>query len=133
MKKKIILNVPPENVHKPLISKAILNTKISLNILRAKIESQKGHLVLELEGTEEQINKTLDFFSKYGEVVEIQKVIQKDEEKCIDCGSCVSLCPVDAIKMDEEFNVVFDDEKCIGCKSCIKACVVKAIKISESI
>jgi len=58
-------------------------------------------------------------------------VVKKDEEKCIDCGECISLCPVDAIKMEEDWTVELDNQKCIGCGFCTTSCPTKAIKIAD--
>ena len=45
---------------------------------------------------------------------------------CDVCGACVSVCPVDAIILDE-FKVNIDNDKCIICKKCTIACPIKAI------
>ncbi|AEF97317.1 NIL domain-containing protein [Methanotorris igneus Kol 5] len=131
MKKRIYLWVPSENVHKPIISNAILNTKININILKAKIEPQEAFLILELNGDEDKVNEAIEYLSKYGEIEEISKVIKRDEEKCVDCGACITMCPVEAIKMDDDFSVVFDENECIGCKSCVKVCPFKAIEVDD--
>ncbi|MBN2532546.1 MAG: RnfABCDGE type electron transport complex subunit B [Spirochaetales bacterium] len=41
---------------------------------------------------------------------------------CLGLGSCISVCPVDAIDYDEENLVWVDKEKCIGCGNCIAVC-----------
>ncbi|MEM3525923.1 MAG: Coenzyme F420 hydrogenase/dehydrogenase, beta subunit C-terminal domain, partial [Candidatus Jordarchaeaceae archaeon] len=40
-----------------------------------------------------------------------------DEKLCVDCGSCVSYCPTDAITIVNEAPVI-DENKCIGCGIC---------------
>lgn len=42
--------------------------------------------------------------------------------RCINCGVCVGVCPVGALKMDENHKVQWDDKKCVMCDACIKAC-----------
>lgn len=48
------------------------------------------------------------------------------ESKCCGCGSCVNICPANALRMGESkcgFAVpTIDQEKCIGCERCISAC-----------
>lgn len=52
--------------------------------------------------------------------------------KCIECYSCLSVCPVDAIKVDKRTNRPYIDYRlCIDCGSCIDECPVKAIKRSK--
>jgi len=41
---------------------------------------------------------------------------------CIGFGSCVTVCPFDAIHMGEDELPVIDIERCTGCGKCIKVC-----------
>jgi len=45
--------------------------------------------------------------------------IEVDVEKCIGCGDCVDICPVDVYEMQDEKSVPVNTEECIGCESCI--------------
>ncbi|MBW6515374.1 MAG: 4Fe-4S binding protein [Candidatus Cloacimonetes bacterium] len=51
--------------------------------------------------------------------------IRKD--LCDICGSCVSVCPVDAITI-EEFNAEIDQNVCTECGNCLIICPAKAIE-----
>ncbi len=51
-----------------------------------------------------------------------------DQEKCISCGACQSVCPVGAISLDSG-KAQIDTEKCIKCGSCQNICPVGAITI----
>jgi NAD-dependent dihydropyrimidine dehydrogenase PreA subunit len=48
--------------------------------------------------------------------------IEVDVEKCIGCGDCVDVCPVDVYEMQDEKSVPVNAEECIGCESCVEAC-----------
>ena len=48
-----------------------------------------------------------------------------DEEKCIDCGACVKLCPVQAIRCEGD-RYLRDDSKCIHCSVCSVLCPAQA-------
>ena len=69
-------------------------------------------------------------FSKE-EVEETKKKIPPDNvkmrvsPKCLNCGSCVSVCPYGAIDFLEPG--IFFNEKCKNCGLCAKACPVGAI------
>lgn len=54
-----------------------------------------------------------------------------DESKCISCGACVSICPVNAIKI-EKGKAKINTKKCIKCGSCAQFCPVGAIKIEKT-
>lgn len=55
-------------------------------------------------------------------------IINKD--LCDVCGTCVAVCPVDAIIVSE-FAVQIDNEKCIQCLNCVTVCPIKAISGGE--
>lgn len=40
---------------------------------------------------------------------------------CVNCGKCVTTCPVNALSMVEG-KVVWDKSKCVSCDTCIKTC-----------
>ncbi len=44
-----------------------------------------------------------------------------DEDQCAQCGACVDICPVDALRMEEGPPIV-DNEWCIGCGLCATVC-----------
>jgi ferredoxin len=46
--------------------------------------------------------------------------------KCDICGTCVSVCPVDAIFVSE-FEVQIDNNKCVVCLNCKIVCPFQAI------
>jgi len=131
MKKRIYYWVYEKYIDKPVISKVILETKVMINILMAKMRPQESFLILELSGSEKQIEEALDLLEKYGEYEDIPKIIEKNRERCIDCGACVVHCPVKAIYQDEDYSIVFKEEECIGCKNCAKICPLKAIKVFD--
>lgn len=54
-----------------------------------------------------------------------------DKKKCIGCGTCVSICPVDAINFNSDGLAEIDPEKCIKCGACEAACPVNAIQIKR--
>lgn len=66
-----------------------------------------------------------------------------DEEKCIKCGKCVSVCPYNAIikqerpcsqacgagaiRTDAKGRAEIDQDKCVGCSQCLVSCPFAAI------
>ncbi|GAB6156554.1 (2Fe-2S)-binding protein [Desulfosporosinus burensis] len=54
-----------------------------------------------------------------------------DKEKCIGCKTCVKVCPVLAIKIEDRLAIV-DNEMCRGCNACEQRCPVYAISMVKS-
>ena len=50
------------------------------------------------------------------------------KEKCVKCGQCQRVCPVDAITWQKQEYPVISPDKCIRCKACINACPFMAIQ-----
>lgn len=57
--------------------------------------------------------------------------IEVDQEKCIGCGECVEICPVEVYELQDDKAVPVDEEECVGCESCVEACEQEAITVEE--
>ncbi|MCM8772814.1 MAG: glutamate synthase-related protein [Candidatus Omnitrophica bacterium] len=60
-------------------------------------------------------------------------IVERDNEKCIQCQACVRMCSNDVHIYDSEGNVVkSDSSKCVGCHFCENICPTEAIVIKRS-
>ena len=50
-----------------------------------------------------------------------------DKDKCVECGMCLTYCPVRSIKGTEDKKYYIDYSFCKGCGICAKECPRKAI------
>jgi len=125
---RLLLRFTEEQVPQPIASQIILEYKVPIAILVAYINSKGGEIVAEVP--DEAQEKIIKAFRKRGVTVTVPKLIEVDAEKCFSCGSCVALCPVEAISIDKDSTVQFDKEKCVGstCSICVDACPARAIK-----
>ncbi|MCW4045997.1 MAG: 4Fe-4S binding protein [Candidatus Bathyarchaeota archaeon] len=125
---RILLRFSEDIVEQPITSQIILELKVPINIITAHVNSKGGEVLAEVP--DESLDKIVKAFRKRGAKVSIPKLIEVDTEKCVSCGACVTLCPVEAITIDEDASVVFNKEKCIGstCSACVDACPSRAIK-----
>ena len=48
-------------------------------------------------------------------------------DTCVNCGSCDSECPTDAISEKDEKRYI-DPDKCQDCGACAEACPIDAIE-----
>ncbi len=122
------LEFPREIVTEPVVSDAILKTGASINILRARIDEMHGEMIAEVTGRRSEVRDFGGFLKKRGVLVkELKDSVSVHVDGCTHCGACVSVCPVKAISIDEDYSVVFDEDRCISCMVCIPVCPVKAI------
>ena len=126
---RVMLRFSKEIVDRPITSQVIMEKGIPVNILSAHINQQGGEILAEIPS--EQAEKAISAFRERGVTVDVRKLIEKDDERCIDCGACVSLCPVDAISFKGDLSVVLEEEKCMGvtCGLCVDACPRRAIRL----
>ncbi len=104
----------------------ILAQNISVNIL--KFSTGRSGINLLLDIPEDKINSITEELKKNDVIVNKKGRVIVDIEKCIDCGACISLCPTDALHMDERELLEYSLEKCIGCLLCIDSCPRYAIE-----
>jgi NAD-dependent dihydropyrimidine dehydrogenase PreA subunit len=58
--------------------------------------------------------------------------VKVDEEKCVGCGECVDVCPVEVFELKDEKSVPVNADECLGCESCIEVCEEDAITVEET-
>jgi formate hydrogenlyase subunit 6/NADH:ubiquinone oxidoreductase subunit I len=125
---RVLLKFSEKIIEQPIISQVVLELKVPINIITAHIDSKGGEVLAEVP--DKSLDEVLKAFRKKGATVTLPKLIEVDMDKCISCGSCVALCPVEAITQAEDLSVVFEKEKCLGstCSACVDACPSRAIK-----
>ncbi len=124
---KLMLHVAPGIVRQPLIASVILETSALVNIERASIDAVSGEIVLEV--SPDKCEEVKEAFERRGvKVVTLEIPVIKDEDECIHCGACVSVCPTGTFRFDD-WRVVADPGKCIQCGACITGCPQRALKL----
>ncbi len=125
---RILLRFSEEQVSQPIASQIIIEYKVPMVILSSHVNSKGGEILAEIPDAAQE--KVVKAFREKGVSVTVPKLIEVDSEKCFSCGSCVALCPVEAIKLEKDFSVKFEKEKCLGstCSICVDACPARAIK-----
>jgi ferredoxin len=130
--KRIVLRFPRRLVERPIVYRLVKDYDLEFNILKASITpEQEGLLVLELKGNQKEYDRGIEFLIKAG--VQIQALSQdvtRNEERCNNCGACVTVCPTGAFRVDPKTRIVlFDNTKCIACGLCIPACPPHAMEV----
>ena len=124
--KKLMLFFPKCECEKPIIYHLVKDYDLIVNVYRAKVTpEEEGYLVLDVTGTEEDIEKGMAFVSTFNVTINTTgKGVTRDEERCTHCGQCVSHCPTGALRIgsDATREVIYNEADCIECLACIRVC-----------
>jgi Na+-translocating ferredoxin:NAD+ oxidoreductase RNF subunit RnfB len=125
---RILIRFDENQVSEPIASQIIIEYKVPMAILSAHINSKGGEILAEVPDV--ILEKVVNAFRQRGVSVTVPKLIEVDSDKCFSCGTCIALCPVEAISLAKDCSVEFDKEKCLGstCSVCVDACPTRAIK-----
>jgi NAD-dependent dihydropyrimidine dehydrogenase PreA subunit len=126
---RVIFRFDKETVDKPITSQVILEHGVSINILSAHMSQQGGEILADIDTRSAE--KVIRAFREKGVTVDVRRLIEKDDELCVDCGGCVSICPMDALTFDEKRAVILYEEQCNGvtCGLCVDACPQRALRL----
>ena len=129
---RVRLIYSPDVVEKPILAEVISKTGLLINILEAKVNAQKGELVVSIPSSGEKLEEAIAMFRRAGvKVEEIKETLKIDQEKCISCGACISPCPTQALQFSSEWTLKYEEEKCVACGTCVNACPFGALTLLE--
>jgi L-aspartate semialdehyde sulfurtransferase ferredoxin len=124
--RKLMLFFPKCECEKPIIYHLVKDYDLVVNVFRAKVTpEEEGYLVLDVTGTEEDIDKALAYVRTFDVKVNLAgRGLTWDTQRCTHCGHCVPHCPTNALHFVAAGSreVTFDDEKCIECQACVRVC-----------
>jgi len=120
-----------EKIEIPINQKHIKTAKIARfyrdrDVLVA-ISHFKGHILTGFGGALKNIGMgCATREGKLAQHCDVSPMVYQD--RCIGCGACVEVCPVDAITLVNQ-KAAIRGEICIGCASCLAACPTAAMFI----
>ena len=53
------------------------------------------------------------------------------DDLCDFCGTCVAVCPHDAIELYES-RIMIIQERCTLCENCVKVCPLRVLEVKEN-
>lgn len=121
-------NVSTVNINQQFVKEAkIISLFLESDILIG-VSHFKGHMMTGFGGALKNIG--MGCASRCGKLEQhsdLSPFVMKN--KCINCGSCIKVCPSDAISIVNE-KAYIDRLKCIGCAVCIAVCKETAIDVN---
>ncbi|MCP2519084.1 4Fe-4S binding protein [Candidatus Aminicenantes bacterium AC-335-A11] len=73
--------------------------------------------------------KEIEFFKEKKVEIPEEKYLFRNENECIHCGVCISICTEDVFYHDQKWNIHVNSQKCNGCGICEDVCPVGAIYV----
>jgi len=126
----IVLKFPQKIMQDPLLADVVLETGVRINIDRAFVDASIGEIVIDVP--DERVEEVAEAFRRRGtEVREMDTPVVFDEAECVQCGACVSVCPVEVFKYNEDRTISIDLKRCVLCKTCMTMCPHGALKTAE--
>ena len=127
---KIVLKFPQKIMQDPLLADVVLETGVRINIDRALVDASIGEIVIDVP--DERVEEVAAAFRRRGtEVREMDTPIVFDEAECVQCGACVSVCPVEVFEYNKDRTISIDLTRCVLCKTCMAMCPHGALKTAE--
>jgi len=127
----VILNFPPVVAQKSIVCQLTKKFDLLFNILNASISNKKeGYMVIDLSSdSKTAFNKGIKYLKDQGVAISYpEHQIYKDEEICTHCGSCIAVCPTEALYIKRpEMEIIFNKDKCSVCELCILTCPTRAM------
>ncbi|MGA2885678.1 MAG: 4Fe-4S binding protein [Halobacteriota archaeon] len=127
---KIVLKFSQKIMEDPLLADVVLETGVRINIDRAFVDAYSGEIVIDVP--DEGVEQVAAAFRRRGtEVREMDTPIIFDEAECVQCGACVSVCPVEVFEYKNDRTISINLKRCVLCKTCITMCPHGALKTAE--
>jgi len=127
---KLLLERSSSRLHEtPYTAEVILETGAKINIDRANVDAVRANLIIDVP--DDKVERVAELFRQKGvKVRKLLKLIAWDEERCVHCGACISVCPTGVFKFDSSWNISMEEEKCVRCEVCVKACPLGALALA---
>lgn len=89
---------------KPIIAQVVKETGVLINVDRARSDAHEGEEALVDVPDESCILVSERMRSLGAEVRILEEGIRHDEEECVDCGACISICPKESSPLMKNGN-----------------------------
>ncbi|WP_340817694.1 4Fe-4S binding protein [Methanolobus sp. WCC4] len=128
---KIKINISSDILTKPIMAEAILETGVLLNISQAHFDRSHGEVVADVEKDKfELMCKAL--MDRGAKVTKLDTPIRWDENECVECSACISVCPTKVFALADDFSLEVDETKCIQCATCVDMCPHNALSLENN-
>jgi ferredoxin len=57
--------------------------------------------------------------------------VNVNNNACDRCGTCIGVCPANALMLIDDGPVIVDNGRCIACGACVKICPFGALTLAQ--
>jgi len=125
---KLLVNYSKGKGRKPIIAQVVRDTGVLINVERAVIDSSEGEALIDVPDDQCQLVRN-SMISLGAQVRMLEHGIQFNEQECVDCGACISICPNEVFSFSPEWKLTLAEERCVLCGKCIDACPHQALML----
>jgi ferredoxin len=118
---KLIVTFSRKAGKKPIIAQVVKETGVLINVERAQIDSSEGEALIDVPDEScELVRSRLEDLGASVRILEDQ--IELNEQECVDCGACISICPQEVFSFGEDWKLRVEARRCVLCGRCIEIC-----------
>ncbi|PKL60696.1 MAG: [Fe-S]-binding protein [Methanomicrobiales archaeon HGW-Methanomicrobiales-4] len=115
---------------RPIIAEVVKDTGVLINVDRARSDAHEGEEAL-VDVPDDYCKIVSEKMRNLGaEVSILEEGIRHDREECVDCGSCISVCPKEVFSFNDQFELQVATKQCILCGRCVIACPHQALSLN---
>lgn len=129
---RLLLHFPSTVVDQPIIYRLVKDFDLVVNIIKADISPKKeGSMIMEVRGSREYYRQGMELLQELGvQVRPLSRTVVRNDQRCTQCGYCVSVCPSGALFLEPPgMEPRFDLQKCVVCGSCVQYCPFRAMEV----
>ncbi|MBQ7497403.1 MAG: polysaccharide pyruvyl transferase family protein, partial [Selenomonas sp.] len=109
---------------------------LDYSVINPIMEAERKRCWEWLKGRLEEPKASIETLEKKNKVVTNYITAKLDNNMCMGCGACASICPKDAITLEPDqlgyYRAVIDQDKCVNCGQCVKACPAYSLPKKEN-
>lgn len=70
-----------------------------------------------------------------GKLIYLKDVVtlKLDQEKCVGCGMCLTVCPHDVLSVTNDRARIEDRDACMECGACVRNCPTEAMTVRAGV
>ncbi|KQC04684.1 MAG: [Fe-S]-binding protein [Methanoculleus sp. SDB] len=127
---KLLVTFSRKGGREPVIARTVKETGVLINVERAHIDSIAGEVLVDVADSDSDLVCTK--LREFGATVRIlEDSVRRDEDECVDCGACISVCPQDVFSFDDEWRLTLNEKRCVLCGKCVDACPHHALSLLQ--